>query len=541
MKNVKGISASPGLVMGPIYRLRHGITGLTRVVELPVREQALFEAAVILAKDEIRQMEEKTDGQQRDILMFQRVMLEDYSLLEQIKQCIAEGMGAAHAVERVGREYAAMIESIDDEYLSQRSIDVLDVCRRVIKILDGESRMPPQIEHPSILVSDRIYPSDLIGMDKSKILGIATSAGSVQSHAAIMARIMSIPAVVQLGTEILNSNEHQFAILDAYTGQVILNPTAQQVEQAQMQMVSENRSKRRLEVLKKQPCITKDGTPVSLMASCSSAEDVAQAMELGADGVGLLRSEFLIAGDHIPGEEEQYLHYKECLLAAKGKPVTVCTFDIGEDRKLEGLDDPIHYSALGLRGIRFQLAHPDLFLTQIRALLRAGVYGDLRIIFPLITSPDDWKRALRLVDAAKEQLKQEGTVFAEQLPIGAMIEVPSAALLVDEIVSDRCAFVNIGTNDLIQYTYAADRLDSRMSDYFTGWPRAVSRLIDLVVQAAHYNHIPVYACGVNASEPDTAERYIRQGVNGLSLESVGLMPIKAHLLEVDLTQSMELS
>lgn len=534
MKKLQGISASPGLVMGPIYRLRHGIAGLTRVVELPIHEQALFDAAVILAKDEILQMEEKNDGPQRDILMFQRVMLEDYSLLEQIKECIAQGMGAARAVEHVGKEYAAMIEAIDDEYLSQRSIDVLDVCRRVVKILDGESRMPPQIEHPSILVSDRIYPSDLIGIDKSKILGIATSAGSVQSHAAIMARIMGIPSIIQLGADILNCDDRQFIILDAYHAQVTLNPNEQAIEQAQMHMVHQDRSRNLLLGLKHQPCITKDGTSVTLFANCSSAQDVRQAIELGADGVGLLRSEFLIAGDHVPGEEEQYLHYRQCLSVAEGKPITVCTFDIGEDRKLEGLDDPIHYSALGLRGIRFQLAHPNLFLNQIRALLRAAVYGNLRVIFPLITSPADWEEALELVDLAKRQLRQEGVPFCDEVPIGAMIEVPSAALLADEILGNRCDFVNIGTNDLIQYTYAADRQDSRMSSYFTGWPRAVSRLIDMVVQAARYYKIPVYACGVNASDPDTAERYIWQGVTGLSLESGCLMQIKAHLLDVDL-------
>ena len=536
MRRFTGISASKGLVMGPVHRLHHGTAGLVRVVGLPVREQALFDAAVILAKEELYVLEEKTDGTQQAILMFQRMMLEDAGLLAQVAQRIADGDGAAAAMEWVGRHYAATLENLDDEYMSQRSVDVLDVCRRVVNILDGEPRKAPELEVPCILVGERIFPSDIISIDRAKILGFATSGGSIQSHAAIMARTMDIPAVVQLGSEMLTYSEGHAAILDAYNGDMIVQPDADAVRHAQRRIVGEGMLKKRMAFLKDQPCITKDGTAVTLLANCSSPTDIRAAMDAGADGVGLLRSEFVITGEHIPGEDEQYYYYMTCLEAAAGHPVTICTFDIGADKRVEGLEDTTNYSPLGMRGVRLQLSHPELFVTQMRALLRTALKGDLRIMFPMITGPADWKEALELVEVAKSQLRREGVPFNEKVPIGAMIEVPSAALLADEILADRCSFVHVGTNDLTQYTYAADRRDSRMSGYFTGWPHAVGRLIDMVVAAAWSQELPVTICGVSATDPDTAERFIRQGVRGLCMEARSLMQIKAHLLELDLNE-----
>ena len=355
MRRFTGISASKGLVMGPVHRLHHGTAGLVRVVGLPVREQALFDAAVILAKEELHVLEEKTDGTQQAILMFQRMMLEDSGLLTQVAQRIADGDGAAAAMEWVGRHYAATLENLDDEYMSQRSVDVLDVCRRVVNILDGEPRKAPELEVPCILVGERIFPSDIISIDRAKILGFATSGGSIQSHAAIMARTMDIPAVVQLGSEMLAYSEGQAAILDAYNGDMIVKPDADAVRHAQRRIVGEGMLKRRMAFLKDQPCVTKDGTTVTLLANCSSPTDIRAAMDAGADGVGLLCSEFMITGEHIPAEDEQYYYYMTCLEAAAGHPITICTFDIGADKRVAGLEDTTNYSPLGMRGVRLQL------------------------------------------------------------------------------------------------------------------------------------------------------------------------------------------
>ncbi len=534
MQVYKGVSASPGLVMGPIYRIHHSGAGLGRIVELPVREQALFDAAVVLAKDELRQLEEAAEGEDRDIILFQRVMLDDPALNREVQEYIAAGAGSAAAMERAAAICARRIESVDDEYIRQRSADVLDACRRVVNILDGRPRTPVQLEMPSILAGERIFPSDIVSVGRGMILGIAAAEGSVQSHAAIIARTMGIPAVAQLGPAFLNEAPLTRGILDADNGRLVVDPDREAVRAAQRRIVSGGILKKRMGVLKSQPCVTLDGTILSLRANCSCPEDIEIAMEAGAEGVGLLRSEFMIADGRIPGEEEQYYFYISCLQAAGGKPVTVRTFDIGSDKTVRGVSEPALNPALGMRGIRMSLARPQMFLDQVCALLRAAAKGPLQVMFPMITCAEDWRLAMELVDRAKAQLRQRGVPFQEDTVFGSMIEVPSAALLAPELAAQGCGFFSIGTNDLTQYTYAADRLDGRFSGYFAGESTAVHRLIDLTIAAAKQAGLPVCACGVSTSDPGRAVRYARQGVRILSMEASSILPVKAKLLEADL-------
>ena len=535
MQVYKGVSASPGLVMGPIYRIHHSGAGLGRIVELPVREQALFDAAVVLAKDELRQLEEAAEGEDRDIILFQRVMLDDPALNKEVQEYIAAGAGSAAAMERAAAICARRIESVDDEYIRQRSADVLDACRRVVNILDGRPRTPVQLEMPSILAGERIFPSDIVSVGRGMILGIAAAEGSVQSHAAIIARTMGIPAVAQLGPAFLNEAPLTRGILDADNGRLVVDPDREAVRAAQRRIVSSGILKKRMGVLKNQPCVTLDGTLLSLRANCSCPEDIEIAMEAGAEGVGLLRSEFMIADGRIPGEEEQYYFYISCLQAAGGKPVTVRTFDIGSDKTVRGVSEPALNPALGMRGIRMSLARPQMFLDQVCALLRAAAKGPLQVMFPMITCVEDWRLTMELVDRAKAQLRQRGVPFKEDTVFGSMIEVPSAALLAPELAAQGCGFFSIGTNDLTQYTYAADRLDGRFSGYFAGESTAVHRLIDLTIAAAKQAGLPVCACGVSTSDPGRAVRYARQGVRVLSMEASSILPVKAKLLEADLT------
>ncbi len=534
MQVYKGVSASPGLVMGPIYRIHHSGAGLGRIVELPVREQALFDAAVVLAKDELRQLEEAAEGEDRDIILFQRVMLDDPALNREVQEYIAAGAGSAAAMERAAAICARRIESVDDEYIRQRSADVLDACRRVVNILDGRPRTPVQLEMPSILAGERIFPSDIVSVGRGMILGIAAAEGSVQSHAAIIARTMGIPAVAQLGPAFLNEAPLTRGILDADNGRLVVDPDREAVRAAQRRIVSGGILKKRMGVLKSQPCVTLDGTILSLRANCSCPEDIEIAMEAGAEGVGLLRSEFMIADGRIPGEEEQYYFYISCLQAAGSKPVTVRTFDIGSDKTVRGVSEPALNPALGMRGIRMSLARPQMFLDQVCALLRAAAKGPLQVMFPMITCAEDWRLAMELVDRAKAQLRQRGVPFLEDTVFGSMIEVPSAALLAPELAAQGCGFFSIGTNDLTQYTYAADRLDGRFSGYFAGESTAVHRLIDLTIAAAKQAGLPVCACGVSTSDPGRAVRYARQGVRILSMEASSILPVKAKLLEADL-------
>ena len=531
----QGAKASPGLVMGPVRRLEHGGAGLERVVQAPGREQALLNAAVVLAKDELRQLEDAAEGTDKDIFLFQQLMLDDPSLNQEIAGYIAAGAGAAPAMERAARICAGRIEAAEDEYIRQRAVDVLDACRRVVDILDGRPRNPLRLDTPSILVSENIYPSDIVSIDRGMILGLASAGGSAQSHAAIIARTMGIPALVQVEGDFLDRGSVAGAVLDADNGRLILEPDEAVRKDAQRRIVGASILKKRLAVLAGEPCFTKDGTRVELLASCSGPEDVELAIEAGAEGVGLLRSEFVITQGRMPSEEEQYYFYLGCLQAAGGRPVTVRTFDIGADGPVPGFEEDAPNPALGMRGVRMSMLHPQLFHEQLCALLRASAHGSLRIALPMVSCPEDWRMAMEHVKKARRDLRRRGAVFNGDTEIGCMVEVPSAAVLTAEILAAGCQFVVVGTNDLIQYTYAADRLDGRFAAYFDGRCAAVHRLVDLVLAAAAPLAVPVSVCGLHAGSPNQAVRYVRQGVRCISTEAASLLAVKARLLEEDLT------
>lgn len=536
MQMYQGATASPGLVMGPVRRLQHSGPGLERVVQTPGREQALLNAAVVLAKDELRLLEEAAVGTDKDIFLFQQVMLDDPGLNREIASYIAAGAGAAPAVERAAQLYAGRIEAAADDYIRQRAMDVLDACRRVVNILDGRPRTPLRLETPSILVSEYIYPSDIVSIGRGMLLGVACAEGSEQSHASIIARTMGIPAVVQLGAGFLSQNCAAGAVLDADNGRLILEPDEAVRKDAQRRIVGASILKKRLAALGAAgPCRTKDGAHVALMASCSGPEDVELAMQAGAEGVGLLRSEFSIMAGRIPREEEQYYFYLSCLQAAGGKPVTVRTFDIGADKSVPGLTEDSPNPALGMRGLRMSLAHPQMFEEQLCALLRAGARGPLRVAIPMVSCPEDWQRAMHHVEKARRTLRRRGVVFNEEMEFGCMVETPSAALLAGDILAAGCRFLVVGTNDLVQYTYAADRLDGRFSDFFSARSPAVHRLVGMVLEAAAGTGAPVCICGVHAGSPNQVVRYARQGVRCFSTEAASLLQVKARLLEEDLT------
>lgn len=536
MQMYQGATASPGLVMGPVRRLQHSGPGLERVVQTPGREQALLNAAVVLAKDELRLLEEAAVGTDKDIFLFQQVMLDDPGLNREIASYIAAGAGAAPAVERAAQLYAGRIEAADDDYIRQRAMDVLDACRRVVNILDGRPRTPLRLETPSILVSEYIYPSDIVSIGRGMLLGVACAEGSEQSHASIIARTMGIPAVVQLGAGFLSQNCAAGAVLDADNGRLILEPDEAVRKDAQRRIVGASILKKRLAALGAAgPCRTKDGAHVALMASCSGPEDVELAMQAGAEGVGLLRSEFSIMAGRIPSEEEQYYFYLSCLQAAGGKPVTVRTFDIGADKSVPGLTEDSPNPALGMRGLRMSLAHPQMFEEQLCALLRAGARGPLRVAIPMVSCPEDWQRATHHVEKARRTLRRRGVVFNEEMEFGCMVETPSAALLAGDILAAGCRFLVVGTNDLVQYTYAADRMDGRFSDFFSARSPAVHRLVGMVLEAAAGTGAPVCICGVHAGSPNQVVRYARQGVRCFSTEAASLLQVKARLLEEDLT------
>ena len=530
MRVFKGLNTSPGVAVGPVVKIDRGAAGLHRFVCDPTRERALYEAAIILAKDELWRLRQKAQGPEADIFVFQIALLEDESFTTEIGDYIAAGAGSAEAVERAEQIFAARLDNVDDPYIRERSVDVRDACRRVVDILDGRPRQKVDLTTPSILAADIFYPSDILCVDRAMILGIASDADSNTSHAVIMARTMGIPAVCRLGKGMADAADGKTAILDGVSGVFTIDPTPEEIAKAERKSKTLVRRSKRKSDLADKPCLTKDGTPFTLWVNGVDPTDIRKAMEAGAAGVGLVRSEMLLMRER--SEENQYQHYVSCLGAADGAPVTVRTFDVGD---ATGMIDSNEEFSLDERGIRIMDTHRDLFDVQLCALLRAGLAGDLRVMLPMVGGPEDWINCMKEVEHCKDLLRRRKVPFAEDMPFGCLIEIPAAALAVDEILMNGASFLMIGTNDLVQYTCAAYRSEKGGGSYYRVGCTGVRRLIGMVKDAAAAYHVPLYLAGASLEAPGMVEGYMRGGLTCFSMEASSLNSIKARLLELDLS------
>ena len=530
MQQIAGTSACAGLALGPVRVITRRSSALGRIVLEPPRETSLFKTALVLAKDEIAKLSEMASESDKAIFTFQIEVLNDHGLQDEVLGYIQSGSGAADAMERAESLYTAKIRSLPDEYLSQRAGDVQDACRRVVDILDGRPREQITLDGPCVLIADELLPSELISIDRKLLLGLVTSGGSTQSHASIIARTFGIPAVVMAGPEVLKVPEGTICALDGGTGEVVIHPDEATYARYTHRIHLARRRTLSQERLRTQPCVTRDGVRVALTANCSGPQDIAQAISLGAEGVGLLRSEFLFLDGNLPDEAEQLNFYRSCVLAAGGKPVTIRTLDIGADKDVAGLTLSETNPALGLRGLRFSLARPDLFLAQLCALLKAGLAGPLRIMFPMVASVEDFDRAMEMVAQARDTLTQRGEAFSDSIEFGVMVETPAAALLSDELAK-RADFFSIGTNDLTQYVHAVDRINPAVTSYFTPASPAVLRLIRLIVGNAEQAGIPVSICGESAADPDLALLYVQAGIRRLSMSAPSILAVKERLMD----------
>ena len=528
VKEIIGVSASPGLALGRVKKISKSYKIAGRIVSSAELEEEMFRESIIIAKDDITALVDCVASDEGEIFMFQREILSDAGLLDAILKYIKLGYAAADSVEKAADIYAEKLSVIPDEYFAQRAGDVIDACGRVVEILDGHPRKKIMLDSKVILIAEELMASDLAGANKEFIIGIAMAAGSVQSHCSIIARTYGIPTIVLAGEELLKIKDEEVCALNATEGVIIASP-----DQATMGRYSHLKGlagrKSFLEgQLKHTPCVSKDSVPVKLYANCGAPADIAAAIEAGAEGVGLLRSEFLFMEGKVPDEETQFRFYRDCILAAQGRQVTIRTIDIGADKEVSGLTLHEDNPALGMRGIRLCFAKPEIFKTQLSALMRAGVYGNLRIMFPLVTTLDDMENALIILEQVKDELTNSGVDFAKAVAIGCMIETPSAVLIAAELaeISD---FFSIGTNDLTQYTLAADRLNTAVSGYFNCESLAIQRLIEMTVLAANKAGISVSICGESASNPQTALIYARLGIKRLSMATVAINEVKQYI------------
>ena len=534
MKVYKGSCASPGLVLGQVSRLEHHVETTTVGPFKPSRELQLLTDAIRTAQDELESMADRAAPSEQAIFQFQSMMLDDEGMMNEVRFCINAGIGAAAAMNQVGQRYADQLANMkDNPYMQLRSVDILDASRRVINIITNRPRMWLALDHPVILAAERLMPTDLFSVPSGMILGVITAEGSGQSHAAIIARAMNIPGIVQVGKDFLDDCDGRTVILDATNGNCILDPDAVARQQAEASICQLQREDAEMKQLHSLPDETRDGEPFELLANCFGPEDIDTAMQSGARGVGLLRSSYMMLPGRILDEQEQFYFYSSCLAAAQGCPVTVRTFDFGADRTMADAYQGVQSSKLGLRGIRNSLRQPRQFETQICALLRAAARGPLRVMFPMVTDVEDWDAAMHIVEHCRQSLRERGVPFNEKTPFGVMLSVPSACLTAEEFVAHGCDFLVIGTNDLTQYTHAADRELASAERYYRPASPAMKKLIAMVMEAAKAGNVPVTICGLAVGNPVNTVQYLQMGLRSFSVSPQNLLHTKKALLEAD--------
>jgi phosphotransferase system enzyme I (PtsI) len=444
-------------------------------------------------------------------------------------------------------ELSAQFDEIEDEYLRERKQDIQQVAERVLKVLMGTALSAPPVpagddhfQPQMIVVAHDISPADMLAFRDRSFVGFVTDVGGQNSHTAIVARSLDIPAAVGMSQASRLIEQDDWVIVDGDAGVVICNPSALVMEQYRARQAGLLKARKRLLKLKKTPAVTKDGTPITLLANIELPDDCGPALEAGAVGVGLFRSEFLFMGRgtqalKVPDEDEQFEQYRKAVLAMKGRPVTIRTLDVGADKPLDQNEHTALNPALGLRAIRYCLAEPQMFLTQLRAILRASAFGKVRILIPMLAHAFEIDQTLTMIAQAKAQLREQNIKFDENIDVGAMIEIPAAALALPMFVK-RLDFLSIGTNDLIQYTLAIDRVDYEVAHLYNPLHPAVLNLIAMTIDAGHKAGIDVAVCGEMAGDIKLTRLLLGMGLREFSMHPAQLLAVKQEILASDLTR-----
>lgn len=509
MKTLHGIAASPGIAIGPAFRFRQVDLRYGRyTVESADAEWARCQAALETARTQLAAVHAKAEAEsgaeQAAIFEAHILMLEDPELLEMVQKDIEErNVNAEAALSDATEKYAQMLEALDDEYLRARAADVRDVAARVLRILLGVAESPTAgLATPSIILATDLTPSDTVMLDKSLVLGLCTAEGGATSHAAILARSLGLPAVVGASSRVLEIPDDTILVLDGREGTLLVQPDADTVALYRERQAVDARVLAHAQQRAHEPAVTRDGHRVEVVANIGNVEGAQAALGAGAEGVGLLRTEFLyLERTHLPDEEEQYLAYRAIVDTFGDLPVILRTLDIGGDKKLPYLELPDEMNPfLGLRAIRLCLARPELFRPQLRAALRAGAGRNLKVMFPMVATVAEVRNARSMLEQCRAELQAEGKPVAEKTQVGIMVEIPAAAVMADRLAA-QVDFFSIGTNDLSQYALAADRTNAQVASLASAFQPAVLRLVRDVIAAAHAQGKWVGLCGELAGEP----------------------------------------
>ena len=479
---------------------------------------------------------EDAPAEARALLDVHAMILDDPALADAAREAIREHLwNAEWAFSAQAGHLAAQFAELEDPYLSERGRDVKQVADRVIRVLSGSRARGAVVAEPAIFVAEDIAPADMLSLRSA--LGFCIDLGGVTSHTAILARSMNVPAVVGLSSASELVRDDDWLILDGESGVVIVAPDETVLAEYRHRQDAGRLERERLRRLIKVPCVTLDGTRVALEANIERPEEAAQALEAGADGVGLFRSEFLFLNRReLPGEDEQYESYREAVLGMAGRPVTIRTLDVGADKELSAEAGAVAPNpALGRRAIRYCLSAPNVFLTQLRAILRASAHGKVRLLIPMLAHAHEIDQSLQMVEAARSQLRERRQSFDERVPVGGMVEVPAAALSATLFVK-RLDFLSIGTNDLIQYTLAIDRTDHEVAALYDPFHPAVLRLIAMTIRAARKADKPVAVCGEMAGDWAASRLLLGMGLTQFSMHEASLLRVKQEILLSDVSK-----
>ncbi|SHK00740.1 phosphoenolpyruvate--protein phosphotransferase [Anaerobranca californiensis DSM 14826] len=544
-----GIGASKGIAMAPVLLLKEEELVIPeKSVEDLEGEIQRFKEAIEKSKTQLEKVkdlaEQKMGKDKAEIFAAHLLVLADPELINNVENGIkSEKKNAEFILDKTVKTFVQIFESMDNEYMKERAADIKDVGTRVLKNLMGiEMVNISKLDNEVIIVAHDLAPSDTAQMDKEKVLGFVTDIGGRTSHTAIMARSLEIPAVVGLGDITLKVKNGDYLIIDGDKGHVLINPDEETIEKYRQEKQRYEEYRARLLQLKDLPTKTKDGKQVELAANIGTPKDLAGVIKNGGEGIGLYRTEFLYMDrTSLPTEEEQFEAYKTVLEGMEGKPVVIRTLDIGGDKEIPYLNLPKEMNPfLGYRALRICLDKKEIFKTQLRALLRASVYGNLKIMYPMVSALEEVRQANEVLEEVKRELDNEGIPYSKNFEVGIMIEIPTAALISD-ILAKEVDFFSIGTNDLIQYSTAVDRMNQTIAHLYSPYHPGVLRMIKMVIDNGHKEGIWVGMCGEAAGELPLIPLFLGMGLDEFSMSATSILPARELISKLTLDQVKEIA
>lgn len=542
MEQIFGKGVSKGVAAGPIsfYRRASGVIPRHEVSDTAA-ELERFRTARETAKEQLAKLYDKAlaEAGEDAAMLFEahQMMLDDLDFVESIEGMIEnDRVNAEAAVSDTGAQFAEMFAAMDDSYMQARAADIRDISARVIGILTGEGESGIVSDVPCIVAADDLAPSETVQLDKALILGFITAGGSANSHTAILARTMGIPAIISAGDALQPEMEGKYAIIDGQTGEAVVEPDDAERERLLKKQAKEKALKELLDQLKGKPNVTKDGRNVMVYCNIGSPADIDAVLQNDGGGIGLFRSEFLyLQGSDYPTEDEQFEAYKTVAERMGGRRVIIRTLDIGADKQADYFHlDKEENPAMGLRAIRICLTRPEVFRTQLRALYRASAYGKIAIMFPMITSVWEVQEIKRICRNIRAELAEEGVPMADKVELGIMIETPAAVMMSAELAHE-VDFFSVGTNDLTQYTLAVDRQGVGLDRFFDAHHPAVLRMLRMAAENAHKAGIWIGICGELGADAELIETFLSMGIDELSVSPSAVLPLRSAIRSIDTT------